>query len=383
MALNMERLNALGFAYVFGQIVFNDGFCNVDKLSCPWESMPTSFTPLAFKLEEKTTEFISVPGIVLKGSPAKIIQGHNIYGPSSIELGYKAFIYHLKQAYPDLIGHLDLENTEVYGLDVTYSARLKSEQMALLMLENMRGVNAGQTKARHCSHQNTTYWGAKNPQLKAIKIYYKYSELIHQIKQYKKKSSNLGHIVPVLENVKEYAKCLLRCEVTIKKKFLTNLKLSNNVHALIKHQQKEAKKGNDFLFSLWEKATSSLFAAFKNDKLAIDVCDDDAVYNVLIKKHQGITKSGKITNAKAKRLFNFYRTLRDYGFENTKATTTASTFYRNLSELQQSGLSRSTLQQLYNLKKGYKNFAKKPKKAHFLPIFELFSKKPYKSTHFP
>jgi len=345
-------LSVLGVKLV-GQISYDeDGLTCVDDLSCRWESMPTSFTPLAFKVETKSTDLVPVPGIILKGSPAKVVQGHNVYGSSSIELGFNAFIKQLESVYPELLAHLDLANTKVYGIDVTYSARFANEQMLLNMMESMRGVSSGQTKARGSSYQNSIYWGSKLTQTKAIKIYNKYPEVLSQIKKCKKRGSGLGHIVSVLEDQLEHARCLLRCEVTLKGRYLKGLDIPTNINRLIRYQNKQAKRGQDLLFDLWSRATAELFKAFADDKLRIDVCDDEAVRDELIAKHRTFNKYGRALDSKVNRLFNFYRSLRDYGYEDLKKNTSSS-FYRNFKELMESGFSRATLQQLRNLKNGF------------------------------
>ncbi|WP_231109578.1 phage/plasmid replication protein, II/X family, partial [Vibrio nigripulchritudo] len=57
----------------------------VADLRHPFQSLPTHFTGMAFKIYQGTK--LRNPCIELKASPAKILQGHNIYGSTSIEVG--------------------------------------------------------------------------------------------------------------------------------------------------------------------------------------------------------------------------------------------------------------------------------------------------------
>ena len=65
-----------------------DGSHQVHDLYHPWESLPSSFTGIAFKLYQ-SSGFREQPCIELKASPAKISQGHNVFGSESLELGVR------------------------------------------------------------------------------------------------------------------------------------------------------------------------------------------------------------------------------------------------------------------------------------------------------
>ncbi|ETT12264.1 phage/plasmid replication protein, gene II/X family, partial [Vibrio parahaemolyticus 50] len=67
--------------------IFFTGEVGADKyevadLRHAFESLPTHFTGMAFKIYQGTR--LRSPCIELKASPAKILQGHNVYGPTSI-----------------------------------------------------------------------------------------------------------------------------------------------------------------------------------------------------------------------------------------------------------------------------------------------------------
>jgi II/X family phage/plasmid replication protein len=54
----------------------------------------------------------------------KLLQGHNVYGFESIELGSDHMLGMLFEAFPQLLPILDLENIEVLCVDTTYLVRL-------------------------------------------------------------------------------------------------------------------------------------------------------------------------------------------------------------------------------------------------------------------
>ncbi|MFW2150043.1 phage/plasmid replication protein, II/X family [Acinetobacter gyllenbergii] len=53
-------------------------------LTHAYSKVPTSFTQMAFKFHHEGRDF---PFVELKASPAKIMQGHNVYGTDWIEQG--------------------------------------------------------------------------------------------------------------------------------------------------------------------------------------------------------------------------------------------------------------------------------------------------------
>jgi len=58
------------------------------ELRHKWDDLSTGFTPMAFKVFHRCAGYREMPGIELKASPAKLLQGHNLFGPNSIEKGW-------------------------------------------------------------------------------------------------------------------------------------------------------------------------------------------------------------------------------------------------------------------------------------------------------
>ena len=105
---------------------------HADHLYHPFESLPSSFTDLAFKVYDDSNCY---PCVELKCSPAKILQGHNVFGSTDIKLGATDMLMILQKTYPLLSKMLDIEACEVMELDTTYSARLESESIALQVMQ--------------------------------------------------------------------------------------------------------------------------------------------------------------------------------------------------------------------------------------------------------
>ena len=104
----------------------------------PYERVPTHFTGMAMKV---FFDSAYAPYVQIKASPAKLLQGHNVFGSDSIEQGAIEMIGFLDMAYPLLSRMLDVPQAWVSHIDVTYSARLKDEFTAKKVLQFLSNVS--------------------------------------------------------------------------------------------------------------------------------------------------------------------------------------------------------------------------------------------------
>ncbi|MEL4525981.1 phage/plasmid replication protein, II/X family, partial [Acinetobacter baumannii] len=105
----------------------DDGQTITGELYHPYESLPSDYTDMAVKFYTNTMN--TPPYVEIKASPLKLLQGHNVYGFESIELGSDHMLGMLLEAFPQLAPILDLANTEVLHLDTTYLFRLPHQNM--------------------------------------------------------------------------------------------------------------------------------------------------------------------------------------------------------------------------------------------------------------
>lgn len=323
------------------------GQIKADNLRTPWESLPTSFTGLAVKVYPNSCGTRHMPGIELKASPAKLLQGHNVFGPTSIENGGLVMLKWVAGTYPDLYERLDLENAEVMSMDCTYSARLPDERTALQAIQAIRGVSNGQTKCRGDDYETTAYFGAKDSRLRKLKVYLKHPEYLRQLEEAKSKSGpGYKRTVEVLSDQKlaAWAKCLLRMEVTVTKRWLERRGISANWKDLCAYQTECKTAGNCLIQWCWEQVTQELFSAFEGQTMR--VIKDESVLKALKATHFRQSKSGDISYSYALSLFRTYRSLKDYGWEETQNSMPKATFNRHIREITQCGISKAALQKL-------------------------------------
>lgn len=325
-----------------------DGFWKPSELTHPFEGLPSSFTDIAFKIISDGSYY---PGVVLKASPAKVLQGHNVFGSTSIKTAAYEFLGLLSQVYPELYNALDIPCTQVTTMDVTFSARFASQRILEDVIDFMRGVSIGQTKARKgCNYATTAYWGSEASRLKTVKAYLKEVEFFHQLtemtKLAKRGDANAKRVVDAMTNpdVQKWVKGLLRLEASVKKRWLERRNLPTNLFQLVAYQERLAADGRCFLQELWQDCTTELFKAFEG--MTMKVIDDDHVLDALKDKFYTMTPKGNISYGKALRLFTFYRHLCEFGYSETKRVTPRNTLWRHMEDLVEAGLSRGYLQGL-------------------------------------
>lgn len=326
-----------------------DGTVEVENLRHPWESLGTGFTPMAFKIFHQGIGKRLMPGVELKASPAKLLQGHNVFGPTSIRLGAEVMLKWLAGSYPYLFSMLDIPAIQVYALDCTYSSRLPDEKTALQVIQALTNVTNGHTKSRGDNYQTSAYWGAKESRLKRLKAYLKHTEYDNQLEELKRSSRRdlsaaRSYKVMSDQRLRDWTRYLLRMEATVMHRWLERRSIPTRLVDLIKHQESLAEQGRCFIQECWQAVTRDLFAAFEG--LTMRVIDDERVLAALIAKHTRYTKSGKPSDSYARNLFRTFRSIKEYGWDETINSMSRTGFYRHVTDICAAGLSKAALQKL-------------------------------------
>jgi II/X family phage/plasmid replication protein len=311
-----------------------------------WERLPTSYTSMAFKFFHEGRTY---PYVELKASPAKILQGHNVYGTDWIEEGAMEMLGYLAESHPTLYGMLAVSQTEVLQLDATYSARLRDDNQVSQVLDFMRNMSSRHIRksTSEVVHKNTHYYGSERSKRFARKVYGKGHEFQDQLqKQIKLAKSNdkcAQRVVKVMScpELQLWTKGLLRFETGIKRYVLKELDLPTNLFQLIRYQRQNP----TFLRDLWVKANAEIFKALEGT--AMKATDHDSVFTNLCNVYQTITPTGQIRLTKARNLFNFYCALQTHGAEVMKKRYSSTRFFAYMADLINAGYSKAFLQNLH------------------------------------
>ncbi|EYT12643.1 phage/plasmid replication family protein [Acinetobacter sp. 1592897] len=198
-----------------------DGNTKCQVLSHPYSRLPTSYTKMAFKFFHEGKTY---PYVELKASPAKILQGHNVYGSDWIEQGALEMLGYLAESHPTLYGMLAIGETEIKQLDATYSARLRDDNQVAQVIDFMRNMSSRHIRKseKQVVYKNTVYFGSERGKRFARKVYGKSCEfqaqLDEQIKLAKANDKSAQRVVKVMSDpdLIAFTKGLLRFETGIK-----------------------------------------------------------------------------------------------------------------------------------------------------------------------
>lgn len=340
--IDLKECNVRGAKLESGNVTFNDGQFDFESLRHPYESLPSSWSTLSFKIHAGGSNYW--PFIEIKASPAKLLQGHNVFGSCDVRLCVESLVTTFNAALPALCEMLDFKLSEIKAVDVTFTARLESDSAARSTIHALRNLSSGQTRSSKSSHDTTAYWGTKNSsggqsasRHKQLKAYLKHHELLHSIKEtkakllrtkqdlYQKQLDALNSPVVVA-----FAKNSLRFEATILPRMLKRLGFPTHVGSFVEHCE-SMKKRHCPIEYLWSQAWEDIFKTFEGKQ--VNIYNDDEVRDTLRANYFSVTKTGKTVYSKADRLFRFVRSLKSEGWDEVKATMPETTFYRNVQNI--------------------------------------------------
>lgn len=336
----------------------DDGQTITGELYHPYESLPSDYTDMAVKFYTNTMN--TPPYVEIKASPLKLLQGHNVYGFESIELGSDHMLGMLLEAFPQLAPILDLPNTEVLHLDTTYLFRLPHQNMVQPTLDYMANLASGHRKAREVKYDNYISWGNDGASVRP-KAYGKFEEVKSQLhklqKQADKGCMRSKSLVIAMNNALPFANAVLRLEARICKTYLTKNGYPSNLFQLIKLQHEQP----ELLLRLWHVAFDPILKTMEGKYM--NFASDDELLSVLMSHLVTYTKKGNPSYTKAYNALDFYRSLRTDGWVKVKSRHLENRFHVRVRQLLDCGISKSHLQNLHKNPNG--------KVIPFVRLFEL------------
>lgn len=298
----------------------------------PWERIPSSFEPVAFKVYDFTNAKEPRAFIELKASPAKVMQGHNVYGTDDLQACALALCEAFFKHYPDVADLLDPHSWEVREADITYHSRAESPIHANAFIQAASRIQKGQTKSRS-GYASTTYFGNKKSRLKKVKLYEKSQEIREHLKKLSKEKDGELRAEPFTPELIKYSEGLIRWEVTLKARWFTRRKISIRLKDMVKTWSP---------VRYWKEATKDIRDAIKGQTMKMT--NDEKIEKALKAKYESTTKTGKKSYTKAINCFRTYLVIKDRGYQEAMRVSVRRTFYEHLEMLHAIGLSRAALQ---------------------------------------
>lgn len=322
-----------------------DGTFCVESLQHPFESLPSSYASMAMKIYSNNATY---PHVEIKCSPAKLLQGHNVYGPDCPRLCGFEMLALLSASYPSLYEMLHVSFTEIREIDCTFSSRANTQEECDQFIQATSNISNGQTKARE-GYATTSYFGAKNSRLKRLKIYSKLHEVFNQVADLKR-GNTLGKNDKLLNvnsdpALHEYARGLIRFEANIRYRFLKRRGIPTNFFNFCTYANEFASEhGKSLVRYLFERAFADVFSTFGDVEMT--VYNDEQLQDRLKSRYTKINTKGQKNHRAALAAFRTYRNIRSEGWKSVLDTMSSSTFYRHIEMLLGAGVSKAWLQNL-------------------------------------
>jgi len=301
-----------------------------------WERIPSSYAPMAFKVFDfRDSAKEGEVFVEIKASPAKLMQGHNIFGSDDLRSCALSLIELLADTYPLCFSELNQKTWEVVEADITYFSRLTDQREVHQFINALQNVSSGQTKSR-TGYSGTAYFGKKNSRLKSIKVYDKQGEVTEYLKKLQKQGDTNDLIKCYTPELIEFTKGMVRWEVTLKKRWFERRKIPTKLTRLI-HQFNP--------ITYWTEATKDIFKSLEGEEMRI--IKDDQVKEKLRTKYPTINKkTNNITYGKADSIYRTYRTIKSEGWQEALNSMSRATFYKHVNFIIDIGISKIYLQNL-------------------------------------
>jgi II/X family phage/plasmid replication protein len=326
-----------------------------------YESLPSSFSGVAFCISSKGNGGYPFPHVMLKCSPAKVLQGHNVFGSENPKTGFLEMIGVLLNEYPTVFNDLDIMNSELMQIDCTYHSRFENQHLAEQCIKALSTTSNGQIKGRG-NYETSVYWNSagRNSSKSGSHIvrvaYLKLPEVLKEIDDLNKikEKKNFIHLNPhvqestnkrltALNSVKDYCVGMVRFEGRIKARKLRDSGIPTNMIKFIKYC---SDRNESTIQDLWHLAFDKIFEAFEG--LTIMKTDDKTILETIDTKLITVSSSGRINRRRASSARGFYFELKSMGYEFVKRNTAPQTFYDRVNSLLECGLSKQFVQSIEN-----------------------------------
>lgn len=325
-----------------------DGDLTVSGLSHPYDQLPTHFSGIAFKVFAGSKNFY--PCLEIKASPAKVMQGHNVFGSTDLSNCSMFLLASLATSLPDLWELLDVNSSVLSRIDVTFSARCKTQLDAQQVIEQLRNVSHGQTKSTRANRFDSTVTFNEGSRHRSLVVYLKNNEFMKQYNSLKNKpSSKLTSFqknqINVMSNpdLIEFTSGLVRFEARLHTRYIKSFGMPTKLFDAISYQRDYNIDGKDLIVDLWKHSFSDLLKAFEGSNM--NIYDDKAAFDSIVAVYSPYANKGR-EYSKAQRVFGFYRRLVNEGFDSVFSTMSRASFYRYVQMLMECGFSKSQLQNL-------------------------------------
>jgi II/X family phage/plasmid replication protein len=308
-----------------------------------FETISSGISGMAVCFYPTGNGFNNWPHVRAKASPAKILQGHNVFGSECPRAGAMQMLANLRIAFPRLSSHLDFNNVQVKYTDQTYSARI-NDYFSTKIFKLFESLATAKQTVNSKYIDNGYLQLGQGSEYQRQKLYRKFQELMADLKQAKKERNHYRVDILSDSRLQEFAKDLMRFEATTGYRKFLALGIPTRLNEFLKF--------NDWFLSvhkyplcryLWECAFNPLFAQIEGHTMKN--VDDSAIKQKIDLKYKKIKDNGKVCSRLATAIYNTYRAIKSEGYE-TLVKENNQTFFRNVKYMDAIGISRAFLKSL-------------------------------------
>lgn len=329
---------------LFAQVDIVDGKPVISEIkSMKWDTISSGISGVAVGFFPEGNGFNKWPHVRIKASPAKILQGHNVFGSECLKQGLAQMWAMLAIAFPKIHAHLDIQNARVRYTDSTYSARISDffSKKVFKLFESL--ATARQTVNSNYIDQGYLQLG-QGSEYQRQKLYRKHQEVLDDLKDAIKRRNQERIDVLSDQRLQDFARELHRFEATTGHRKFESLGIPTRLIEFVKFcDWFEAVHKIPLCRYLWELAFNPLFDQIEGHTMKN--VDDTHVKLKIDSAFIKVKDNGKVCKRKANAIYSTYRAIKTEGYD-TLCAEKNKTFFRNVSHLEEIGLSRAFLKSL-------------------------------------
>jgi len=308
-----------------------------------WDTISSGISGVAVGFFPHGNGFHHWPHVRIKASPAKILQGHNVFGSECLKQGTAQMWAMFAQAFKKIHAHLDIDNARVRFTDSTYSARI-SDFFSKKVFRLFESLATAKQKV------NTNYMDdgylqlGQGSEYQRAKIYRKYQEVIDDLRDATKRRNQARIDILSDQRLQDFARELHRFEATTGHRKFEDLGIPTRLVEFIKFADWfQSVHKIPLCRYLWGLAFNPLFDQIEGHTMKN--VDDSHVKLKIDAKFIRTKENGKVCKRLANKIFETYERILIRGYDQLVSENN-SAFFRNVKHLEEIGLSRAFLKSL-------------------------------------
>lgn len=308
-----------------------------------WDTISSGISGMAVGFFPRGNGFNHWPHVRIKASPAKILQGHNVFGSECPKQGIAQMWTFLRERFPKIHDDLDILNAQICYTDSTYSARI-SDFFSIKIFKLFESLATARTKVNANFLDRGYIQLGKGSEYQRQKLYKKEQEVLDDLQDAIKRRDRYRIDILSDQRLHDFMRELHRFEATTGHRKFQSLGIPTRLIDFVKYCDTYlAEHAVPLCRYLWELAFKPLFDQIEGHTMKN--VDDSHIHLEIMCRFTRIKDNGKVCKRKANAIWKTYRDIKTEGYD-TLLQTSKATLLRNVKHLEEIGLSRAFLKSL-------------------------------------